>query len=85
MVRPHLLLASFMGSPSMNFIPCEIVEQRSGLTMRMETGGATFPLPEGDAEATLRGYLGKEVIVDPRPEKLTHMADRLTADCPCGR
>jgi multiple sugar transport system ATP-binding protein len=71
----NLFVAGFMGSPSMNFIPSQVVSVENKLGLKIETGGQTHVFPvnvEG-----LAGYLGKEVIVGIRPEKITHKVDFL--------
>ena len=73
----NLFVAGFMGSPSMNFIPCEIVPLGSGVGLRMESDGIVQVLPANGAELKLKAYLGKEIIVGLRPEKLTHKVDEL--------
>ncbi len=71
----NLFVASFMGSPSMNFIPCQVVSVDNKLGLKIETGGQTHLFPV-NAEG-LGNYLGKEIIVGIRPEKITHKVDFL--------
>jgi multiple sugar transport system ATP-binding protein len=71
----NLFVAGFMGSPSMNFIPCQVVSLDNKLGLKIETGGQTHVFPV-NAEG-LESYLGKEVIVGIRPEKITHKVDFL--------
>ena len=68
----NLFVASFMGSPSMNFIPCQVEALDDTIGLKMETGGQVhiFPIPE--AREALADYLGREVTVGIRPEKITH-------------
>jgi multiple sugar transport system ATP-binding protein len=67
-----LFVAGFMGSPSMNFINCQLVPLGSSIGLRVETEVGTEVLPVHSAEAQLKPYLGREVIVGLRPEKITH-------------
>lgn len=73
----NLFVAGFMGSPSMNFIPCQVVSMGNKLGLKMETGGQDHTFPANAAEKALTPYLGKEVIVGIRPEKITHKVDFL--------
>jgi multiple sugar transport system ATP-binding protein len=66
----NLFVAGFMGSPSMNFIPCQVVNLDNKLGLKIETGGHTHIFPV--SSAGLSAYLGKEIIVGIRPEKITH-------------
>ena len=44
--RPaNLFVAGFIGSPTMNFVPCELVEDKGGLSAK--GAGILLPLPEG--------------------------------------
>jgi multiple sugar transport system ATP-binding protein len=69
----NLFVAGFMGSPSMNFIQCEVVTQNNVLGIKIETGGQTHIVPTNNA--ALAGYVGKEIIVGIRPEMITHKID----------
>jgi multiple sugar transport system ATP-binding protein len=63
-------VAGFIGSPSMNFISCRLIEFTGGLAVRIE-GGPDLPVPTSKTER-YRPYLGKEAILGIRPE---HCAD----------
>ncbi len=71
----NLFVAGFMGSPSMNFIPTLVVPVGNKLGLKIETGGQSHVFPV-DSEG-LAAYLGKEIIVGIRPEKITHKVDFL--------
>jgi multiple sugar transport system ATP-binding protein len=78
----NLFVAGFMGSPSMNFIPCQVVKQNNTIGLKLETGGQTHVFPINSSQASaLTPYLDKEITVGIRPEKITHMVDFL-ADAP---
>jgi multiple sugar transport system ATP-binding protein len=66
----NLFVASFMGSPSMNFISCQVVAQDHSHGIKIETGGQMHIVLTNDA--ALAGYVGKEIIVGIRPEMITH-------------
>jgi len=68
----NLFVASFMGSPSMNFITCPVVSAGSGVGVQLENEGNTFVFPVNHAEPKLRSWVGKEVILGIRPEQITH-------------
>jgi multiple sugar transport system ATP-binding protein len=67
----NLFVAGFMGSPSMNFIPCQVVVQDGRTGLKMETGGKAYVFPVSSG-VNLANYAGREVIVGIRPEKITH-------------
>jgi multiple sugar transport system ATP-binding protein len=67
-----LFVAGFIGSPSMNFVRCPVVEQAGRIGVQLKERGETFSFPAPDAlQAALRAYLGKEVIMGIRPEQIT--------------
>ena len=68
----NMFVAGFMGSPPMNFIPCRIAQQGSGYGVDLESDGQHhfLPLPGGDEK--LKSWLGRDVILGLRPEKISH-------------
>jgi len=62
-------VAGFIGSPAMNFIPCRLEQNGSGLTMRM-SDNLGLPVPESQA-ARYRGAVGKSLLLGLRPEHIT--------------
>ncbi|WP_035059264.1 ABC transporter ATP-binding protein [Andreprevotia chitinilytica] len=64
----NLFVASFIGSPSMNFIPCHLAEQAGqiGVSLQSEGEARFVPLPNA---AKLAGQVGKKVILGLRPEQ----------------
>lgn len=71
--RPvNRFVAGFIGSPSMNFIPCDVVkdDDRVGVWLRTEDNLKYFmPLPIW--EKTLCEHIDESVIVGLRPEHIT--------------
>jgi multiple sugar transport system ATP-binding protein len=67
-----LFVAGFIGSPSMNFIPCPVIDQggRVGVKLHENSESFFFPATQG-AQAALRAYLTKEAILGIRPEQIT--------------
>jgi multiple sugar transport system ATP-binding protein len=61
-------VAGFIGSPAMNFLPCQLVQNGSGLTVRL-SDDLSFPVP-ADREARYRPYAGRELIFGLRPEDI---------------
>jgi multiple sugar transport system ATP-binding protein len=73
----NLFVASFMGSPSMNFLRCTVQSLNGGAGVCLQTGEQTYVVPVTNAQSALRERVGQEVIVGIRPEKLTHKVDFL--------
>jgi len=61
-------VAGFIGSPSMNFLNCQLVANGSGLTVRL-SDKLSFPIP-AEREARYRPYAGRELIFGLRPEDI---------------
>src|SRR5579883_3141266 len=62
-------VAGFIGSPAMNFIPCRLIENGSGLSVRL-SDWLSFPVPPG-REARYRTFLDEELLFGLRPEHIT--------------
>jgi multiple sugar transport system ATP-binding protein len=64
-------VAGFIGSPAMNFVPCELSGANGG--MRVKVGGITLPVPPERA-ARYSGQAGKTgLVLGLRPEHLTEI------------
>jgi multiple sugar transport system ATP-binding protein len=61
-------VAGFIGSPMMNFLPCRLVENGAGLTVRL-SDWLTLPVPPS-REARYRPRVGHELIFGLRPEHI---------------
>src|SRR5579872_394425 len=61
-------VAGFIGSPAMNFLPCQLVANGSGLTVRL-SDELSFPIPE-DRTARYRPHAGRELLFGLRPEDI---------------
>jgi multiple sugar transport system ATP-binding protein len=61
-------VAGFIGSPTMNFLPCRLVENGAGLTVRLSDWLA-LPVPPS-REARYRQRVGQELIFGLRPEHI---------------
>jgi multiple sugar transport system ATP-binding protein len=80
--RPQTrFVAGFIGSPAMNFIPCQLVDGNgtSGLSVRL-SDGLSFPVP-ADRVARYRPHAGRELIFGLRPEDIIEKR----GDLPPGR
>jgi multiple sugar transport system ATP-binding protein len=62
-------VAGFIGSPTMNFVPCHLEPNGSGLTLSISPS-LTFPVPE-ERCARYRPFVGKDLIFGLRPEHIT--------------
>jgi multiple sugar transport system ATP-binding protein len=67
-------VAGFIGSPAMNLLPCRLVENGSGLTVRLADWLA-LPVPPSHA-ARYRPHVGTELIFGLRPEHITEVRGR---------
>ncbi|MFO1350131.1 MAG: sn-glycerol-3-phosphate ABC transporter ATP-binding protein UgpC [Gammaproteobacteria bacterium] len=65
----NTFVASFIGAPSMNFLPAVVVAQGGGLALRLQDG-AELPIPS-ERGPRYRGLLDQRVTFGIRPE---HMA-----------
>jgi len=69
----NLFVAGFMGSPSMNFIPCRIADHEQGKGVFWESGeGKKFFLPVGHLNPALEARVDREVILGIRPEQISN-------------
>ena len=74
--RPNnMFVASFMGSPSMNFIPVTLSDDGKTFTLKSESEEKTFPII--NSTDNLKNYNGREVILGIRPE---HFHNRRNKD-----
>lgn len=73
-------IAGFMGSPSMNFIPCRIEKGDGALQITLVSGGVQQQLPIKQTISGLQRYAGKTVILGIRPEQITQQGEE-KADC----
>ena len=71
----NLFVAGFIGSPAMNLVQSQLTE-RDGAHLRRRSGRRRLRLPESvlAARPSLRGYVGKPVIVGLRPEDIEDAA-----------
>jgi multiple sugar transport system ATP-binding protein len=69
-----LFVASFIGSPSMNFIRTAVVEERGRVGIRLQSATESFVVVSERCEGFLRGWVGKDVIFGIRPEQITDRA-----------
>ena len=60
-----MFVAEFIGSPSMNFLECKVVQENSGLYLKKDPLHFKLP-PEG--EKSMTPYQNKDVILGIRPE-----------------
>ena len=65
----NLFVAGFMGSPAMNFIDAEVVQENG--TVKLQFGQEKITVPEGQAKTLVdSGYVGKKVVMGIRPEDI---------------
>jgi multiple sugar transport system ATP-binding protein len=69
----NLFVAGFIGSPSMNFIPCRIATHDQKKGVFLETGnGRSYFLPIEQSGLALDPWIDREVILGIRPEMISH-------------
>ncbi|HEY0506330.1 MAG TPA: sn-glycerol-3-phosphate ABC transporter ATP-binding protein UgpC [Lysobacter sp.] len=69
--RPaNLFVATFLGSPKMNLLRGEVVEEGDGLALRLDEQARLALRPEPDVAGAVRAYLGRALTVGLRPEDL---------------
>ncbi|HEY5715983.1 MAG TPA: TOBE domain-containing protein, partial [Psychromonas sp.] len=74
--NPHnQFIAGFMGSPSMNFIPCRVEKAEGVMQITLECGGVQHQVAIKQSIAGLQRYAGKSVILGIRPEQITQQGE----------
>ena len=80
--RPaNMFVASFMGSPPMNFLPAQIAVSGPAAVVLTESDGQTTRLPLPEEVATFGGG-GRRVVLGIRPENLTRYDRRRAEETP---
>lgn len=74
----NIFVAGFMGSPSMNFLKCDVKEHEGKAVIEIASEGALYNLPVPPQQGDLTRYIGKQVILGIRPEQLTHVMPHVT-------
>ncbi|MGH7045348.1 MAG: ABC transporter ATP-binding protein [Stellaceae bacterium] len=69
-------VAGFIGSPTMNLLPCRLIENGSGLTVRL-SDSLSFPVPPA-REVTYRPRVGDQLLFGLRPEHITEARGDMT-------
>jgi multiple sugar transport system ATP-binding protein len=67
----NLYVAGFIGSPSMNFIPCTLGEDQGRATVTLDSGNDPHTIRLGQLTEGQRAFIGKSVVLGIRPEQLT--------------
>ena len=71
----NLFVAGFIGSPSMNFIPCTLKEDGAdGVQVQLENAGQLMSLKLPFSATQLRAKMGTEVVLGVRPEQITDLS-----------
>ncbi len=69
----NIFVAGFIGSPSMNFIRCKVGASDNSPVIELNTGVESGrQIPVSTSVSDLKAYIGKEVILGIRPEKIAH-------------
>jgi len=69
----NLFVAGFIGSPSMNFLKGKLVSSNgSGVSFEAVHQDRTVPLPLKSAPKSARDWVGREVILGLRPERISN-------------
>ena len=67
----NLFVAGFIGSPSMNFLRGTLTELGGGIAFELDHAGRRAPLPLPALGPAARQWLGRELILGLRPERIT--------------
>jgi len=70
----NMFVASFMGSPSMNFIPITLSDDAKSFSIKTTLDEQSFPVL--DSSVDLSAYAGKELILGIRPEHFHNRNER---------
>jgi multiple sugar transport system ATP-binding protein len=62
-------VAGFIGSPTMNFVPCGVQQNGAGLNLHV-SDKLSFPVPQNRV-SRYQGLAGKELVLGLRPEHIT--------------
>jgi len=68
-------IAGFMGSPSMNFVPCELSKGDEGYALLLESAGKVSRLAVNQDIDGLANYVGQKVVLGIRPEQITQTSE----------
>ena len=63
----NLFVAGFIGTPQMNFVDCELEEDKGELYLNFGNSSVKLPAEKAN-DPMVRDYIGKEVIMGVRPE-----------------
>ena len=77
----NLFVAGFIGSPSMNFLRGRLAALGGGIGFESEHQGRRTALPLTAAPGAAGQWLGREVILGLRPEKITDGKGDFVLDC----
>lgn len=68
-------IAGFMGSPSMNFIPCLVNKSGNAIQITLESDNTQYQCPIKQTIPGLERYEGKNIILGIRPEQITQQGE----------
>lgn len=68
----NMFVAGFIGSPSMNFIPCQVKKKSGKIIIELKSETKNHHIPIDPALCDLERFVGKDVTMGVRPEKITH-------------
>ena len=73
----NMFVAGFIGSPSMNFIPCEVMGSDSGVYVEIVSADNRHLLPVADQmRDALQPHVGQKVLLGLRPEQVVQATDQ---------
>ncbi|NKC12849.1 MAG: sn-glycerol-3-phosphate ABC transporter ATP-binding protein UgpC [Gammaproteobacteria bacterium] len=64
-------VASFIGSPSMNFVPCHVDQATDGVNIRIGGDELVLSVPK-ERNERYGAYVGRDMVLGIRPEHMTH-------------
>ncbi|MEF9951564.1 MAG: sn-glycerol-3-phosphate ABC transporter ATP-binding protein UgpC [Clostridium sp.] len=72
----NIFVASFIGSPQMNFFTCNVIEENSNVMLLINDNKIAIPLEKGDVLRE-KGYIGKSIRIGIRPEHIIYGNDSI--------
>ncbi|MEE9445271.1 MAG: ABC transporter ATP-binding protein [Cocleimonas sp.] len=74
----NLFVAGFMGSPSMNFIPCNVRDHEGNIVLEIKSASHSYMIAVDHLSDGLDRYINKQVLFGLRPEQISDLPRKNT-------